>query len=261
MRVGILSGSGAYFWPSLSGVATTTARTAFGDAEVSEGTVNGVEVVHVSRHGQDHVRLSHQVQHKANLAALIGRGVDVLISLTVCGGLRPEDPLGSLVVFDDLHFPGNRLPNGDPCTWHDVAGKSGRGHWIFNGPFSEPLRQQALAAAQAQDVSHLNGGCYGHVEGPRFNTRTEVAALAQLGVRAVSQTAGPEVVLAGEAQLPMVLIGYLTDYANGVTEPQPIEDLQRHIQASGDVFVRVVDELVTRIDSIPPPTGVVYRFG
>jgi 5'-methylthioadenosine phosphorylase len=50
-------------------------------------------------------------------------------------------------------------------------------------------------------------GCYGHVEGPRFNTRTEIAALAAAGVVAVSQTAGPEVVLAAEAELPMALVG------------------------------------------------------
>ena len=40
--------------------------------------------------------------------------------------------------------------------------------------------------------------------------------LRQAGVTAVSQTAGPETVLAGEAVLPYALVGYATDYANGV---------------------------------------------
>ena len=61
-----------------------------------------------------------------------------------------------------------------------------------------------------------DGGCYGHVDGPRFNTRAEIRGLAACGVTAVSQTAGPETVLCGEAELPYALLGFLTDYANGV---------------------------------------------
>jgi hypothetical protein len=59
----------------------------------------------------------------------------------------------------------------------------------------------------------------------------------------------------------MVLLGYLTDYANGVSDPQPGEQLQRYMEASGPVFQRVVDDFVTRIEHAPPPTGVNYRFG
>ena len=50
-----------------------------------------------------------------------------------------------------------------------------------------------------------DGGCYGHVDGPRFNTKAEIRGLAPAGVTAVSQTAGPETVLAGEAELPFAL--------------------------------------------------------
>ena len=261
MRIGIITGSGAYAWPSITRAETTTASTAFGEVDLTEGVIDGVDVVHVSRHGRHHARLSHLVQHKANLAALLERDVEALVSLTVCGALRPDDALGSLIVFDDLYFPDNRLPDGSHCSWHSAPDQEGRGHWIFDTPFSQPLREQALTSARALEVVYLDGGCYGHVEGPRFNTRTEIAALARLGIRAVSQTAGPEVVLAGEAELPMVLLGYLTDYANGVSDPQPVEQLQRYMEAGGPVFQRVVDDLVTRIENAPPPTGVNYRFG
>jgi len=115
--------------------------------------------------------------------------------------------LGSLVVFDDLYFPSNRLPDGTLCTWYQKAGQSGRGHWIFDRPFSEAIRSGLIDAALRGGLSLESTGCYGHVEGPRFNTRTEIAALAAAGVVAVSQTAGPEVVLAAEAELPMALVG------------------------------------------------------
>jgi purine nucleoside phosphorylase len=107
-----------------------------------------------------------------------------------------------------------------------------------------------------------DGGCYGHVDGPRFNTKAEIRGLAAAGVPAVSQTAGPETVLAGEAQLPFALIGYATDYANGVQpEPTPVERLLELIAASTETFARVLDAAVQRIDEAAlAPAGVVYRF-
>ena len=111
-----------------------------------------------------------------------------------------------------------------------------------------------------------DGGCYGHVDGPRFNTRAEIRGLAAAGVTAVSQTAGPETVLAGEAELPFALVGYATDYANGVqAEATPVERLLELIAASTETFARVLAEALPRIDRgraragrrrVPVPRGV-----
>lgn len=261
MRAGVITGSGSYGWPSLTATSSTTVSTRFGEVELSEGMVGDVELVHLARHGSGHLRLSNQVQHLANLTALIERGVDFVISLTVCGAVDPAAELGSLVVFDDLYFPSNRLPDGSPCTWHDTPGAAGRGHWIFDAPFSEPLRSHAIDAAREFDFVATDHGCYGHVDGPRFNSRSEIAALARNGVTAVSQTAGPEIILAGEAEVPILLLGYLTDYANGVNDvPQPVEALVERMHVSTGVFARIVDATVSRVQAAPPPVGTNYRF-
>ena len=191
MRVGLISGSGSEEWPALENPRRRTVTTQYGQAEVTDGVVAGVPVVHLSRHGAGHARLSNHVQHRANVAALLDGEIDCLVSLTVCGTVDPEVRPGSLIVFDDLYFPGNRLPDGSLCTWHDEPGAPGRGHWIADAPYSEPVRRALLAAASQIGPPVAEGGCYGHLDGPRFNTRTEVAALAQLGVAAISQTAGP----------------------------------------------------------------------
>ena len=136
--------------------------------------------------------------------------------MTVCGALDQDLSLGSLVVFDDLHFLTNRLPDGSICTLYTEPGEKGRGHWIYDQPFSEPLRQALIEGAREAGHHVRDGGCYGHVDGPRFNTKTEIRMLRNCGVTVVSQTAGPETVLAGEAEIPYALIGYATDYANGV---------------------------------------------
>ncbi|WP_236242973.1 MTAP family purine nucleoside phosphorylase [Streptomyces sp. CC228A] len=261
MRIGVITGSGSYAWPHLDDASDETVGTEYGDVPVTRGRLKGTEIVQLSRHGAQHHRLSHQVDHKANLAALRACSVDGVISLTVCGAADAGAAPGSLVVFDDLYFPSNRLPDGSPCTWFTAPGEAGRGHWIFDRPFSEPLRRALLAGAEGLGVPVLAGGVYGHVDGPRFNTRSEIAALAAAGVTAVSQTAGPEVVLAGEAELPLALVGFVTDYANGVApEPEPVEALLERMAASKGVFAELVGRAVSGLEAVEP-AGFVYRFG
>ena len=242
MRVGVITGTGTYELPAFEGV--------------------DLEVVHVSRHGPGHARLSNHVDHLGNIAALKQAEVDAIVAVTVCGAVDPGVPLGSLIVFDDLHFLSNRLATGALCTIYDTPGDRKRGHWIFERPFAEGVRQALLEGSREAGVPARDGGCYGHVDGPRFNTRAEIRSLALAGVTAVSQTAGPETVLAGEAEIPYALIGYATDYANGVTEePTPVGELVRLIGASSGVFASVLGRalpLLAEADLAPP--GTIYRF-
>ncbi len=261
MRIGVITGSGSYDWPHLEHAAQRTIKTEYGEATVTEGRLNGADLVHLSRHGAGHRALSNQVDHRANIAALLARKVDALISLAVCGAVEPAAEPGSLVVFDDLYFPINRLPDGSACTWYDTPGAAGRGHWIFDRPFSEPLRLALIAAAAHTGAPVVTSGVYGHVDGPRFNSRPEIAALAAAGVTAISQTAGPEVVLAGEAELPMALVGFVTDYANGGARvAEPVEALLARMAASKEIFAALAARALPGLDLVAP-VGTVHRFG
>ena len=260
MRVGVITGTGSY---ELAGAGEPEhIATAYGTALVSRGTVSGVEVLHVSRHEEGHRRLSNHVNHRANVAALRTLEADCVISVTVCGATDTAVPLGSLIVFDDLHYLANRLPDGSLCTFYTEPGDPQRGHWIYGGPFSPEVRAALLAGAREAGQTVRDGGCYAHVDGPRFNTRSEIRLLAGAGVTAVSQTAAPEAVLCGELEMPHALLGYATDYANGVgSEPTPVEELLRLIGASKGVFASVLSAalpVLARED--PSPAGIVYRF-
>jgi purine nucleoside phosphorylase len=262
MAIGIMTGSGTYALPGFEGAGPEPVPTPWGEALVSRGKLAGVEVAHVSRHGAGHVRLSNHVTHRANIAALAEIGVDAVLAVTVCGAVDPGIALGSLICFDDVHFPSNRLPDGSLCTFFTEPGDPRRGHWIYEDPYAEGLRAPLLEAAERCGLPMRDGGCYGHVDGPRFNTRAEIRGLAAAGVTAVSQTAGPETVLAGEAELPFALVGYATDYANGVqAEATPMERLLELIAASTETFARLLEDALPRIDAgALAPTGVVYRF-
>ena len=262
MRVGVLTGTGTYALPGAGVGSVDSVITVHGDVAVTRYDMGGVEALHVSRHGVGHHRLSNHVMHRANVLALKQLGAEAIVAVTVCGAVDPSVPLGSLIVFDDLHFLANRLADGSLCTLYDEPGAPLRGHWIFEDPFSDGVRQALLAGSRDAGVPARDGGCYGHVDGPRFNTRAEIRSLAQAGVTAVSQTAGPETVLAAEAELPYALLGYATDYANGVKdEPTPVEELLRLIGASTDVFASVLSRALPLVeDRAPEPPGVIYRF-
>jgi purine nucleoside phosphorylase len=119
------------------------------------------------------------------------------------------------------------------------------------------LRAAATIGSPARD-----GGCYGHVDGPRFNTRSEIRLLASADVSAVSQTAGAEAVLCGEAEIPYALVGYATDYANGVTaEPTPVSELARLMRRSTGEFAAILQTSLPLLADIRiEPTGTSLRW-
>ena len=262
MAVGIVTGSGIHALPDFEDAHPEEIATPWGPAELNRGRLAGVGALHVSRHGEGHVRLSNHVNPRANLWALREAGAHCVVGCTACGALDADIPLGSLIFFDDLHFPANRLPDGSLCTFFAEPGDPLRGHWIYEAPFSETLRGTLVRAAGEAGVHGRDGGCYGHVDGPRFNTRAEIAQLSRAGVTAVSQTAGPETVLAGELELPYALMGFATDYANGVApQPTPVQELIRLMGESAARFAAVLEVALPQIDAQPPEgAGVVYRF-
>ncbi len=231
---------------------------------MTPGRYGGIDVLHVSRHGAGHVRLSNQLNQRAYIWALKELGATAVIGCTACGALDPTLELGCLVVFDDLHFISNRLPDGGLCTFFTEPGAPARAHWILHGgPFAADVREALLAAVADGDHLARTSGTYGHVDGPRFNTPTEIAQLAGCGVSAVSQTAGPETVLCGELELPFGLIGYVTDYANEVKrgEPTPAEKMFELMGRSTAIFADVVRRAVVLLaGQRVAGAGTVYRL-
>jgi purine nucleoside phosphorylase len=134
---------------------------------------------------------------------------------------------------------------------------------LHGGPFSNEVREALLAAAaQAGHAAHA-GGTYGHVDGPRFNTPSEIAQLAACGVIAVSQTAGPETVLCGELELPYALVGFVTDFANEVMpgEPTPVATLIELMGRSTAIFAEVLQVAVTQVArGRAQSAGTVFRL-
>lgn len=260
--IAIITGSGTYALGGLEDAESVTETTPWGEAELTAGRLGDTPVLHLPRHGEGHARLSNTVNHRAGIWALHERGAAAVIGCTACGAVDPQVGLGDLIVFDDLHFLSNRLPDGSLATFYTEAGDPQRGHWILGDPYSVQVRQAVVAAAGETDHTARDGGTYGHVDGPRFNTKTEIRQLAGSGVTAVSQTGGPETALCGELELPYALVGFATDYANGVVdEATPVEELIALMSKSTGVFSDVLRKAVPALTAAEPkPGGTVYRF-
>lgn len=251
----IISGSGFYDFPRLEEPEQRTVETAFGDTLVCIGHVGERRVAFIARHGAGHSRLPNMINFRANLSALKKLDVKAIVSTTVCGVLDASLPLAKPIVFSDLYFPDNRLPNGEICSIFSEEGAAGRGHSIFDTPFSDELRDQLIHAAQ----DPITDAVYAHVAGPRFNSKPEIRAL-QPHASFLSQTAGPEIVLAGELEIPMALLGFSVDYANGVSDvPTPIQVLQSNLTNSKEAFLAILEKLIRGFEE-PSYAGVIYRF-
>ena len=67
MPVAIITGSGTHSLPGFERAQAVESRTPYGPVDVTSGELAGVEVLHVSRHGAGHTRLSNHVNHRADI--------------------------------------------------------------------------------------------------------------------------------------------------------------------------------------------------
>ncbi len=216
----------------------------------------------ISRHGAGHRNLPHTVAHRANLKALKDLGARAVLATTAVGVVDGAVPLGEPLFFDDLYFPENRMPDGGPCTFFTEPDDPERGHLIQDEPFAPRLRRRLALAAENLEIDSTSGGVYGHVNGPRFNTAAEIAPLRAAGVAAVSQTCGPETVLAGELELPYALVGFPVNYTPGAVDtPEPEDEMDRLFALSRKVLPRLLLRTVASLTEkdFAFDHGYVYR--
>lgn len=261
--IAIVSGSGFPAHRLGDGRAVSVAGR-WGQLDLTEGTIGAHRVLAVSRHGAGHHRLSHQLDHRALIGGLAELGAEAILATTAVGVLDPDVPLGTPIVFTDLLFPSNRLPDGSLATFFTATGDPRRGHWIPREPFSPRLRALVLAACTAAGHPGIDGGIYAHADGPRFNTVAELRVMMSAGAVAVSQTCGPEAVLAGEAGLPYALVGFGVNYGSGVASRETTDEelaalLDRHGRELPGILAAAITGLPDDV-TFACDTGSVFRI-
>ncbi len=206
-RIGIIGGSGIYDLPGLTDIRSVAVDTPWGapSDEVVLGTLGGVGLAFLARHGRGHRIAPSQVNYRANIAALKSLGVTDVLSVSAVGSLREDLPPGTFVVVDQYI---DRTVRREASFFEPglVA------HVAMAHPVCARMAQHLLRAVQAQGVAHAMGGTYVCIEGPQFSTLAESRLYRAWGCDVIGMTNLPEARLAREAELCYASLAMVTDF-------------------------------------------------
>ncbi len=216
--VGIFGGSG--FYRFLDEVEEVPLATPYGppSAPVRLGTIEGVPVAFMPRHGDEHTLPPHRINYRANIWAMREVGVRRIIGPSACGSLKPELAPGTFVICDQFvdrtHARESTFYDG-PQTTHVSAAD----------PYCADLRAVLTEAAAAEGIPVVEKGTVVVIQGPRFSSRAESRWYAASGFDVVNMTQFPECWLARELELCYATVCLVTDYdvgLEGMPEVEPV---------------------------------------
>lgn len=242
--VAVIGGSGLYELEGLTDVCEVKPHTPFGDPSdaIVLGTLAGVRVAFLPRHGRGHRLSPTHIPARANIFALKTLGVERIVSISAVGSLKEEIRPLDLVVPDQLIDRTRQRFN----TFFDEGMVV---HIGFADPFCADLSGTLIHAAGEDGTTVHHGGTYVVMEGPAFSTRAESFLYRSWGASVIGMTALPEARLAREAEMCYATLACATDYdcwhetEESVTVEMVIGNLLRNVVTSKRILQRVVPRL------------------
>jgi 5'-methylthioinosine phosphorylase len=91
-------------------------------------------------------------------------------------------------------------------------------------------------------VAVIGGGCYGATQGPRLETRAEIARMKRDGCDLVGMTGMPEAALARELELEYACLSLVANFAAGCGDEAEIsiEEIFAHLAAATTEVPRIL---------------------
>ncbi|WP_447974056.1 S-methyl-5'-thioadenosine phosphorylase [Nitrospira sp. Kam-Ns4a] len=270
-EIGIIGGSGLYEMEGLREVRELRMTTPFGrpSEALILGTLDGVRVAFLSRHGRGHRLSPSEINYRANLYALKALGVGRVLSVSAVGSMKEAIRPGEVVLPDQFVDLTRRRPS----TFFEGGIVA---HVAFGDPVCQALSAALFKAAQEAGATVHRGGIYLCIEGPQFSSRGESLLYRQWGVDVIGMTNLPEAKLAREAELCYATLALVTDYDcwheshEAVTVDMILDTLHRNVALAKRILraaVRVAGEpracpcaraleqaIVTAPDRIPTAT-------
>lgn len=242
IRLAVIGGTGVYKLAQLDDVETREVATRFGapSGPVRIGKLLGQKVAFLARHGEGHSVPPHQVNYRANLAALKEVGATRVLALNTVGGITERFGPRVLACPDQLiDYTWGRISTicEEPGT--EVL------HVDFGEPYTPLLRRKLLAAARVTGARVVDGGCYGATQGPRLETRAEIARLRRDGCDLVGMTGMPEAGLARELGLDYACLAIVANWAAGCGDGEEITlaEVLANVDAASTGLPELIAEL------------------
>lgn len=242
--LGIIGGSGLYQMKGLENTEEVGVKTPFGEpsAPITIGTLEGMRVAFLARHGIGHHITPTEVPYRANIYALKSLGVERIVSISACGSLREDYAPGHIVIPDNLFdFTRERT--------RTFFGEGFVSHVSVADPFCGDLSDQLESAVRESGADTHRGGTFITIEGPRFSTKAESHTFRSWGMSIIGMTASPEAFLAREAELCYAVMAHVTDYdvwhesESPVTVEMVIQTLNKNTEVAQDAIRKLAQGL------------------
>lgn len=244
----VIGGSGFYEMPGLSVTEEITVDTPFGQPSDTfrVGTLDGVRVVFLARHGRGHTLLPTELPQRANIWALKSLGVERILAVSAVGSLRQDYRPGHMVT------PHQLIDRTTGMRANTFFGNGVVAHIAFAEPFCPSLRVATRQAADDAGANIHRDGVYVVMEGPAFSTRAESELHREWRADLIGMTALPEAKLAREAEICYAMLAAVTDYdtwhdGHDTVDAQMVfETLRQNVAVSQAVVRKLVANLPAR---------------
>lgn len=244
VTLGVIGGSGVYDLALLQDVQEMQISTPFGDPSdaLVVGTLAGLRVAFLPRHGRGHHIMPSEVNYRANIYALKSLGVEYVVAISACGSMREELAPRHIVVPDQIFDRTKGRPN-------TFFGDGIVAHVSFDEPYCPVLSSMVYQAVQETGATVHRGGTFVVIEGPQFSTKAESRIYRQWGVDIIGMTALPEAKLAREAEMCYACMAHVTDYDvwHQTEEPVTVAMLTDNLRANATVTKQALTYLAPMV--------------
>jgi 5'-methylthioinosine phosphorylase len=247
IALAIIGGTGLYKLAALERIESHQPVTRYGapSGPVRVGFLAGRRVAFLARHGEGHSVPPHKINYRANLAALKAVGATRVLALNTVGGITEAFPPRALGCPDQLiDYTWGRVSTLCEEEGTEVL------HVDFGDPYAASLRDEVLRAAKSASVAVVDGGCYGATQGPRLETKAEIARMRRDGCDLVGMTGMPEAALAREFGLEYACLAIVANWAAGAG-PDPdeqitLEEVLANVDAAGAGLAPLLGAILRR---------------
>jgi 5'-methylthioadenosine phosphorylase len=206
-------------------------------------------VAFLSRHGIHHELAPHEVNSRANIAALRSLGVRTIIAFSAVGSLQEEIKPRDFVLPDQII---DRTKGIRPFTFFENG-------LVGHVPFADPFDQGVARVVRTCGKSLEGDGVILHergtlvcMEGPQFSTRAESNLYRSWSGSVINMSAVPEAKLAREAEIAYQMICMSTDYDcwHATNETVHVEMVMGHMKANSLNARRFVGAVLDELSKV-----------
>ena len=210
MRLGVIGGT------AMTSLATDEIEVSRSDNVVAQTDYGPVpmlcvksasnELFFIERHHGSGTTPPHQINHRANIQALSGAGVDAILAVCSVGAIPVDFPPGSVgYATQYIDFTGV-----DMSFFKDDVKFTSMTE-PFDSDMNKKLHQVLSKIQPGLDL----GRTYWLAHGPHFETKAEINAIEKLGGEVVGMTMPRECKLAAELEIPYAAILVSSNWAAG----------------------------------------------